>query len=211
MEVVLRLDREVLSWLQAHRSGGLDSAMRLLTHLGDRWVLIPMVVLVALGLLVSRFRSEPRPNPQASLFSRLRDVRVWREPLAVIAAGLLSTALTEVVKPAVARERPPQVASPVVSRLESWSFPSGHALSSSAVYGVVALLGASRLRHAWQRRLLVVAAVLLSGVVGLTRLYLGVHYFSDVAAGWCAGWALAIVFAEWARRGEPESYRFAHR
>ena len=80
-----------------------------------------------------------------------------------------------------------------------------------AVHGVLALVGASRLRYAWQRGLLVAAAVLLSGVVGLTRLYLGVHYFSDVVAGWCAGWALAIVFAAWARRGEPESYRFAHR
>jgi undecaprenyl-diphosphatase len=73
------------------------------------------------------------------------------------------------------------------------SFPSGHAMMSAVVFLTLGVLAA---RFAEKRRvkvLAVVAAVLISLLVGLSRIYLGVHWASDVLAGWCVGAAWAMT------------------
>lgn len=73
------------------------------------------------------------------------------------------------------------------------SFPSGHATLSVVVYGMIAYtLLSCWARQAWQRVLVVWAALLLTLATGLSRVYLGVHYPSDVAAGWAVG--VVILF-----------------
>lgn len=69
----------------------------------------------------------------------------------------------------------------------SFSFPSGHAMLSIAFYGAVAYLAFAYLTHGWAKVLVTVGALAISGFIGFSRLYLGVHYFSDVLAGWVAG------------------------
>ncbi len=75
--------------------------------------------------------------------------------------------------------------------LQSWSFPSGHALDSTACYIVFAIALLPLIRSRAWRSALAVLAVALPVAIGLTRIYLGVHWPTDVLAGWIAGLCLA--------------------
>jgi len=80
----------------------------------------------------------------------------------------------------------------------SYSFPSGHALGSLCFYGVLAAILSARVRGRGVRLCIWSAAVVLIAMIGLSRVYLGVHYPSDVIAGYCAAavWGGTIVFVE---------------
>jgi undecaprenyl-diphosphatase len=73
-----------------------------------------------------------------------------------------------------------------VAKPSTYSFPSGHALISLCFYGLVAGTFSSSLGDKWQRVLLWTAAALLIALIGLSRVYLGVHWPSDVLAGYAA-------------------------
>jgi undecaprenyl-diphosphatase len=79
--------------------------------------------------------------------------------------------------------------------LETYSFPSGHATAATAVYTLLAWLAVRRLASRRLRLAAVFGAALVIATVDFTRLYLGVHYLSDVLAGTAAGlaWALAAI------------------
>jgi undecaprenyl-diphosphatase len=110
-----------------------------------------------------------------------------RGALAVVVAGLSVLVLNDGVKQLVGRERP-DVPWRLIDLPGSPSFPSGHALGSMAIYTTLGWLVARR----WGAAIGVVLAV----VVGLTRLYVGVHYPSDVLAGLLAGGAVAVLAAQ---------------
>jgi len=76
----------------------------------------------------------------------------------------------------------------------SYSFPSGHALGSLCFYGILAVILAARVRGRVAQFGIWITAVLLIGLIGISRIYLGVHYPSDVVAGYCAGaiWVGAV-------------------
>jgi undecaprenyl-diphosphatase len=112
--------------------------------------------------------------------------------LAAVVGGLL---LSLLLKNAFARPRPELV--PHLSHVYTSSFPSGHSMLSAVVY---LTLGTLLAEFAEQRRLKVyflVVAMILTFLVGLSRVYLGVHYPTDVLAGWSAGlvWAVACWLA----------------
>lgn len=94
----------------------------------------------------------------------------------------------------------------------SSSFPSGHAMSAAIVYGTVAYLAARLNTRAWARWLLLVAALFIIVLISFSRVYLGVHYPSDVIAGvsiglaW-AGFCMAALEAiqKFAPRRAPET------
>ena len=79
---------------------------------------------------------------------------------------------------------------------DSFAFPSGHAMMSIIAYGLIAYLLWKALRSPAARGLLVAGMVLLVGVIGLSRLILAVHYFSDVVGGWLLG-GLWLLFCIW--------------
>jgi membrane-associated phospholipid phosphatase len=110
---------------------------------------------------------------------------------ATVAACASVSPAIDLVKAIVARPRPTLVAHwvPVAHP----SFPSGHAAGSAAVYLTLAALASQAVRVHAARRALLVMAVLLVGLIGVSRVYLGVHWPSDVLAGWSFGtaWALA--------------------
>jgi membrane-associated phospholipid phosphatase len=89
----------------------------------------------------------------------------------------------------------------------SYSFPSGHAMESFVAYGMLAYLAVLWLRT-WEARVAVICgAALLVVLIGFSRMYLGVHYFSDVIAGYAAGgvWLSALITgAETMRRGSKQ-------
>jgi membrane protein DedA with SNARE-associated domain/membrane-associated phospholipid phosphatase len=176
-EEAVHLDPGITRFLVDHRVAWLDTAMRTLTWLGSNVVLIPLIAALAIYLLVRR-RS------------------AWGATLAVAAlAGAI--VLYNVVKPIVARPRPP-VADHLMT-VSSFSFPSGHATASMACYGMVAALLAAH--HPLRGKLIAgVLAALVVVLVAFSRVYLGLHWFTDVVAGvalgglWlCVLWTIAIL------------------
>ncbi len=185
----LRLGSEILEgetfaldrWLlQALRSaadpsvpagpGWLREAMVDITALGGVSVLTVLTI-VATGYLVAA----RKPATAAVL-------------VAAVSGGAVASTL---LKLAFARPRPDVVGHLV--EVSSLSFPSGHAMNSAIVY---LTLGALLARAEDDRRVriyLIAVAVALTLVIGFTRVYLGVHWPSDVLAGWCVGAAWAVL------------------
>ncbi|HVJ01508.1 MAG TPA: phosphatase PAP2 family protein [Sphingomonas sp.] len=147
----------------------LPSAVRDVTALGSTTVLT-LVVLVTACFLALRRR--------------------FRSALLVVAATSLGALAVTLVKALIARSRPD-----LIDRLmeeASHSFPSGHAANSAIVYLTLATLLFPVVRG-WRMRAFVLGvAMLLVGLIGVSRVYLGVHWPSDVLAGWAFGscWAL---------------------
>jgi len=125
--------------------------------------------------------------------------RRWREPMLLAAAVigevllfLLLTALVDRPRPTIAQldEAPP-----------TSSFPSGHTAAAVALYGALAVIVRQRLRSPALGRVVVALAVLIPVLVGLSRVYRGMHYVSDVLGGAMLGAAwLAVAVAGQRRR-----------
>lgn len=117
--------------------------------------------------------------------------------LVLIASGT-GWALTMGLKELFGRERPSVV--PHLVQQHSMSFPSGHAMMSAVVYLTLGALLAQLAADRWATRLYVIGvALLISFLVGLSRVFLGVHYPTDVLAGWSAGLAWSILCWQAAR------------
>lgn len=121
--------------------------------------------------------------------------RLWLTALAVLAASISGGMAVDAIKAWAGRARPDLVDHLVT--VTNASFPSGHAANSATVYLTVAALSTQVLRQSAARTYTVVVAVLLVGAIGLSRIYLGVHWPTDVLAGWSFGtlWALAWWWA----------------
>jgi undecaprenyl-diphosphatase len=116
--------------------------------------------------------------------------RRWLRAAAYVAAVRLVAIVSGfVVKELVGRPRP-ALPHPLI-HASGWSFPSGHALGSAALFASIAVLTASAVGRAWT----VAIAVVVPVVVAASRVCLGVHYVSDVGAGLVLGWAVAAVLA----------------
>ncbi len=114
-----------------------------------------------------------------------------RQAIVFLSAVVLSQAGSEVIKHLVDRARPAIV--PHLDMVYSSSFPSGHAMMSPVVYLILASMLAAReprvaLKIAWQ-----VGAITLVVGIGVSRVYLGVHWPTDVLAGWLLGSVVALV------------------
>lgn len=159
------LDLAIRGAVHRHAFPALTFAMRVLTWAGSPAVLFPLG-----ALLIVRWVRQGRRRSALSF------------AITVLGAVLLEQAL----KLAFARPRPApffNLAAPL-----SYSFPSGHALASCCFYGFLAAVARGRQALAW------VAAALLVALIGFSRVYLGVHYPSDVIAGYAAAvvWLLAV-------------------
>lgn len=153
--------------------------------IGPRWLETAVMDVSALGgfavlALVTLFAS-----------GYLLALKKWPDALMLLAATLGGTAISEGLKMGFNRPRPDLVAH--IVETTSMSFPSGHAMLSAAAY---LTLGALIARTQERRRLrgyILGVAILLTLLIGASRIYLGVHWPTDVLAGWCLGaaWALA--------------------
>ena len=173
-----RWDVSLAQWLSSERSAIGTDLFQMLTFLGS-----PAVVAALAGVLFVILYRRRHLVEAALLF-------------VVLGGGEL---LNLILKLSFQRARP-EVA---FVQLETYSFPSGHAMISTAAYGALAYLAWSRL-HTRRSRLFVLAGTtLLVAVIGFSRIYLAVHYLSDVLAGIAAGafWlgvsiALLAVYGE---------------
>jgi undecaprenyl-diphosphatase len=206
MDFLGRLDLDVLRWFQAQHAPWLNAGVINLTDLGHRYVVTVVALLAAAGFLARRQYRAALLMVAAALACwcliegikrTVRRLRPPKEGLQHVEPSLLTRALGAVEK------RPVGDLPPVTHAERTYSFPSGHALSSAAVYLTLALLAARRLRRRGARVLVIVAAALLVFAIGVSRLYLGAHYLTDVLAGWAAGVGCALVCVWVDERWEP--------
>lgn len=169
-----RGDLPVAAWLAAHRTGWLTGGMRAVTWLGSGWVTVPALVLAAL------------------LAPLWRDRR--RTVALVLAVSVGSALLVAAGKLLTVRPRP--VVGEVLTTATGYAFPSGHSAQAAAAYGMLALLVSLRVGRA-MKPLVWLAAAAVALLVGFSRLYLGVHWLTDVLAGFALGacWLAAVVAA----------------
>jgi undecaprenyl-diphosphatase len=161
-------DVAVLRWLGEHHTRLLTAAAVELTYLGTGTVVLMIVGVAALFLWHTEHKHSARLL------------------LAAVAGNIL---LNGALKLVFHRPRPDVFAWQTVA--VSSSFPSGHAMSATVCYGTVAYLVARLQKHRWSRVLTLTGAVVLILLICATRLYLGVHYPSDVLAGILVGLAWA--------------------
>jgi membrane-associated phospholipid phosphatase len=174
-------DRRILHLIETLRTPELDQIMYALTYLGSVRVVLTLAAVVAIvALLAGRY------TDAVLLF------------LALAASELF----VQATKLLVARPRPPLEDARIVQT--GFSFPSGHAALAAAFYGTAAYLLARGARWSALKVFVGSAAALLVVGIGISRIYLGVHYPTDVLAGWTLGvfWLAVIVLTEhvWAVR-----------
>ena len=121
----------------------------------------------------------------------------WRHGVLGAAVIGATTLGVELVKTVVARARP-EILEPVLVE-RGFSFPSGHATLSMTAFGILAvLIGRSRIPTGAKIVIEALAAAII-GLVGLSRVWLGVHHPIDVLAGWVAGAVVVVLFADLTR------------
>jgi membrane protein DedA with SNARE-associated domain/membrane-associated phospholipid phosphatase len=175
---LVRADRAVFQLLQSLRVDALDRIAIAVTGLGDPAVIVA-VTLVAVFWLLWR--------------------RAWRAALYTAAAVVGGALFGLLLKVTIERARP----GPLYTGWHSFAFPSGHAAVSTALYGFLAILIA---RDVGMRSRIATAlsALLLVSAIGLSRLYLGAHWLSDVIAGFAFGLAwIALLGIAYLQRRAP--------
>jgi undecaprenyl-diphosphatase len=151
-------------------SRSFEEAMRDVTALGG-FTVLTLVTIVAVLLFLFHGRR--------------------RHALVMAAAAILAEVGSDILKNIYARPRPELV--PHGAYVYSGSFPSGHSMLSGAIYLTLAVLIASLEPRRPTKILVFTLAILLMTAIGFSRIYLGVHWPSDVLAGWCGGGAFAIL------------------
>lgn len=180
------IDRPVLDWFVAHREPVDTVVATVITNLGGTLAMAALALTVALWA-VSR--------------------RQWRRAAFLLAAAATSGALVVAIKTIVARARPPQSVQLVTET--SASFPSGHTLGSTAVILAVTGVLLSGIRRTAARAAIVAGGLTAVVLIGLSRLYLGVHWATDVLGGWMLGAAVVCALVTVAalqrrRRAAPQ-------
>jgi membrane-associated phospholipid phosphatase len=183
------VDGAIEDWVVAHRAGWLTAALKIITWPGSNIVLVPLVAVVAVTLLLRWRRWSP------GVF------------LALSLGG--ATALKWLTKALADRPRPP--ATLALVHATGSAFPSGHATQLASVFAGLAVLAVThRAAHAEGHRApiraaLWVAAVFLLLAVSVSRVYLGIHWATDVVAGSAlgAGWAAALLLVMRLLRFDP--------
>ncbi|MBN2075846.1 MAG: phosphatase PAP2 family protein [Dehalococcoidales bacterium] len=151
--------------IQSISSDSLSSLMQGISTLLDSW--ISYILVAAIALLVW-WRTG------------------WREAVLVLAGAILA-ATSAVFKAIIDRPRPSPDLVTVFSQADTGSFPSGHSFFTFIVFGLVAYLAATRLQNNILRTSVLIVATVLILLVGISRIYLGAHWPSDVLGGYLAG------------------------
>lgn len=162
-------DDELLRWVEGHRTAALTNLMLVATLLGNGIIEVPFAIGAAILLAV---------RGQASVAKRY------------VFAAACGELVYVVLKPAFHRQRPSII--PRLGDAGWYSYPSGHAMLAPVIWSFGLLLLAATTKRKAARIALAALAVLLPPAIAASRVYLGVHYPSDVLAGLLlgSGWAL---------------------
>jgi membrane-associated phospholipid phosphatase len=156
-------DQETFSLINPHITESRTLIMRFFSFLGKHTFLIPVIILLIVFFLFKK--------------NKWMAIRT--------AAVLLSSLLVmSLLKSLIHRQRPPD---PLVEGITNYSFPSGHAFMGVAFYGLLIWYATIYIRTKWLRRMVVFFLLLVIAAIGFSRIYLRVHYATDVIAGICIG------------------------
>jgi undecaprenyl-diphosphatase len=172
-------------WIHQHSTPQINRAMELITHAGD---------LITLGTV----------SVMLSAFFLIR-YRRRREAITILLALGVGYGLTAFLKFIFHRDRPNLWE--FIDRPEDYSFPSGHAMVSMVVYATAAyLLEAAFSKYRWAFRSVAAALIIL---IGLSRVFIGVHWPSDVLAGYIGGLAVLFNLIYWYTRKKASFRRLS--
>ncbi|MCB1290225.1 MAG: phosphatase PAP2 family protein [Mycobacterium sp.] len=169
-----RIDEPAAQWLATHREGWLNNSLTLITHLGDAPTQALWLTIVC---AVAAWRAHS-----------------WLPVILGLVGGVGIAVIIATSKTLVGRQRPDPPFALVNSH--GFSFPSGHAAGAAAVGLLSAWMLCRWVVRPWAGQVAVWALTLaVVGLIGFSRLYLGVHFVTDVLAGWLLGaaWAGAVV------------------
>jgi undecaprenyl-diphosphatase len=179
------LDQAVVMSVAGHRTDLLNNLAINFTALGSA----PVVTLIVLCVTLYAFAAGRQRVVLALLWTPL------------------SFLLDDVLKLLFQHPRPTEA---IIAIPDSYSFPSGHAVAASALYITLALIAAQNERRQRPRRIIVATGVSIAVLVAWSRVYLGVHYFSDVIGGLLLGVAgsvaAAVVLGRTERHGEAQPH-----
>ena len=186
-------DSSLLDWMYQHRAPVPDAVAIFLAHTGSPPVIVGIALL---GAVVGFFWRKVRGA-------------AWTLPIAVVGAGVI----IQGIKLFVQRPRPqavPHLFQPLLHET-GYSFPSGHSLIAMVVYGLLGYFVLHLFRNRLARLIVRIVTVLVVFSIGASRVYVGVHYPTDVLAGWTAGvpWLITclalheVLARRWPSSGEP--------
>ena len=161
-------DNTVMEFFYGIRRPGLDTLMELITYMAN-WETIVIICLLLICFPQTRIKAG----------------------ISVSIAALLSTLIKAVIKMAVARPRPEE--SFFLIEQSGFAYPSGHAMTGMAVYLLLFVLTRKYITDSKKKNLLSAIFVFAAFAVGISRVYLGIHFPTDVIGGWALGAATVIV------------------
>lgn len=166
------IDESIATFAIDQREAWLTRAFRVITASGSTAFLLPFAIVVAVVLVVRERTTRP------AVF------------ITVAGAGVLL--LYQSIKVAVSRPRPEL--EPIIAVATGYAFPSGHAAQSVALLGAIATALTHRAPRRWQIAA-AVTVIVWAALIGASRVYLGVHWTSDVIGGWTLGavWLLVVT------------------
>ncbi len=162
-------DEDIFNCITPYISESRTNLMKGFSFLGNHKFLIPANLLLVVYLLL-------RKNKE--------------EALTAAVVSLSSVALMSLLKNVVHRHRPPD---PLVDGITNFSFPSGHAFMSVVFYGLIAWWATIYLKKKWQSISITIFFSLLILVICFSRIYLRVHYTTDIIAGLCIGISWLLI------------------
>ena len=120
------------------------------------------------------------------LFSKTR----WKYGVVTSIGVIISCIINNILKVLFARERPNIIQ---LVKETNYSFPSGHAMINMTLYILLAILIYNNIKNKKSKYILIFVCILIPIIIGISRVYLGVHYITDVIAGWIAGLLIAVI------------------
>ena len=182
----LAFDTVIREWFYSLRSPGLTEVVKAITFMGNtKTVVAVCVLLLAVPLVIGAAEKAAGKKDGCGLYI----VKKIGVPIGVVA--ITGSAINKIFKHTILRPRP-DVSLHLIEQ-GGWSFPSGHSISGLLLYGFLVWLIRRYCKNKTFVRVATVVLTLLWIGIGLSRIYLGVHYPTDVLGGWTLGMAVMMV------------------